>query len=252
MKIAAAVSLCMMIACSPASASDADANYSRGNQAYQNGNYQAAIKAYSQILETGYESWEVYYNLGNAYYKMGDIGRAILNYERAKKLEPKNEDINHNLEIANLAVVDRIQEIPQFFLFAWFSSVAHFFSLGLLGGIVLALYFALTLLIILRLFANSVSVRKVAVVAIIFIGSICLLFVGIFSLRVIENERRNEAIVLANKVDVRSAPDANGTVVFTLHEGVKLEIYDRSLDWVKIRLADGKLGWLHNDVIAKI
>jgi len=175
-----------------------------------------------------------------------------LNYERAKKLEPKNEDIIHNLEIANLAVVDRIQEIPQFFMVAWISSFAHLFNLGVLGGIVLALYLTLTVLFILRLFSNSAAVKRITFVSLFLIGFVFVLFAGIFSFRIIENETRNEAIVLADKVNVKSAPDVNGTVVFTLHEGVKLEVQDKSLDWVRVRLADGKLGWLRNDVIAKI
>jgi len=219
---------------------------------YQEGDYKAAVAAYSKILDAGYESWEVYYNLGNAYYKEGNIGRAILNYERAKRFAPKNEDIAHNLEIANLAVVDRIQEIPPFFLFAWISSFAHVFSLNWLGGIVLTLYLSLTVFIILWLFAKTARLKKVSLLAISISGLFLMFFTGIFSYRIIENETRTEAVVLADKVDVKSAPDANGTNVFTLHEGVKLEIRDSALDWVQIRLADGKVGWLRDEAIAKI
>lgn len=233
-------------------AGEADAYFMQGNQLYQESDYQAAISAYSKILNAGYESWEVYYNLGNAYYKQGNIGRAILNYERAKRLAPKNEDIDHNLEIANLAVVDRIQEIPPFFLFAWISSFAHAFSLSWLGGIVLTLYLCLTVLVILRLFVETARLKRMSFFAITVAGLFLILFSGIFSYRIIENETRTEAVVLADKVDVKSAPDANGTNVFTLHEGVKLEVRDRSLDWVQIRLADGKVGWLRDEVIAKI
>lgn len=79
-----------------------------------------------------------------------------------------------------------------------------------------------------------------------------MVFSGIFSLRIIDHETKSEAVVIATKVDIKSAPDEGGTDVFILHEGVKVEIKDRSLDWVKIQLADGKIGWLKSGKIEEI
>lgn len=96
-------------------AGEADAFFVKGNEYYKNEDYGAAIEEYQKIIDAGYESWEVYYNLGNAYFKERQLGRAILNFERAKKLSPKNEDLKYNLELVNLSIADRIQEIPRFF-----------------------------------------------------------------------------------------------------------------------------------------
>ena len=89
-----------------------------GDQAYLNGSIDSAITTYESILAQEYESAEVYFNLGNAYYKSKDIANTILNYERALKLAPNDEDIQFNLRLANLRTVDKIEAVPEFKLFS--------------------------------------------------------------------------------------------------------------------------------------
>lgn len=91
----------------------------QGNQYYQKQQYDKAIQDYSKVLNEGYESSELYYNLGNAYFRKGNLGFAILNYEKALKLSPGDEDIQHNLALANSRTIDRINTLPDFFLFQW-------------------------------------------------------------------------------------------------------------------------------------
>ncbi|MFQ5864859.1 MAG: tetratricopeptide repeat protein [bacterium] len=229
-----------------------DSYFLKGNEYYQQGEYKAAIEEYEKIVNIGYESWEVYYNLGNAYFKDRQIGRAILNFERAKRLNPKNEDINFNLELANLSVVDRIPQMPQFFLFAWSSKVVHLFSLYTLGVITIAIYLLWIMTILLHIFLKSGRIRRYTTVSVGIASILFVIFTGLFSARIYENETKIEGIVVTDKVDVRSAPHEAGTEVFTLHQGVKVEIKDRSGEWAKIRLSDGKVGWLRQEVIEKI
>ncbi|MFQ5771911.1 MAG: tetratricopeptide repeat protein [bacterium] len=233
-------------------ASEIEALFIKANEYYQNGDYKAAIAEYSKIHDLGYESWEVYYNLGNAYYKDRQIARAILNFERAKKLNPKNEDIQFNLELANLTVADRIPQLPALFIFTWLSNIAQLFSMQMLGAITLAVYLSMTVIIFIRIFFKSNRFKRASFVAIIFATILLLFFSGIFFYRVYENETKIEAIVLVDKVDVKSAPDEAGTELFALHAGVKVQIKDRSNNWIKIRLNDGKVGWLKDDIIEKI
>src|SRR3978361_2157821 len=68
--------------------------FEKGNTAYAKAQYDQAIKSYLQIVNSGNQSAAVYYNLGNAYYKTGDISSALLYFEKAHKLSPGDEDIN--------------------------------------------------------------------------------------------------------------------------------------------------------------
>lgn len=235
-----------------ATADESETLYIRANEHYQKSDYNAAIAEYQKILNLGYESWEVYYNLGNSYYKNDDIAHAIINYERARKLDPKNEDINFNLELANLSVVDRIPQLPKFLLYAWISRLASLISLQGLGIFAASFYVLFAAVVILRMLLRSGQSARLANVITIVVAAGLVVFSGLFLIRVYENESIVEAIVVTDKVDVASAPAGAGTDLFTLHEGVKLQIQDRSGSWLKIRLADGKIGWLPDDTIERI
>jgi len=232
-------------------ANDVEVFFVKGNEFYQDGNYKGAIEEFEKILNSDYESWEVYYNLGNAYFKDGQTAKAILNFERAKKLHPKDEDINYNLELANLAIVDRIQELPRFFLFKWLSNIAHSINLKVLGGITVSLYLLLILITIFRIYLKSPQLKRTVFVSLIAASITLTVFTGLFVIRIFETETKVEAIVIIDKVDVKSAPGGL-TEVFTLHEGVKVQIKDHSENWVKIHLADGKIGWLETKVLKQI
>ena len=226
-----------------------DGFFVAGNEDYQGGDYDAAIAEYNRILHAGYAGLEVYYNLGNAYYKQGKLGLAIVNYERARKLDPENEDVNYNLDLARLAAVDKIQQLPRFFLSEWLHRVSHAMSLRLLGYLAVGLYLTLMILLILGAAWRRIRTVRGMFAALMIDGVLLAALAGMFLSRVYENETTVEAIVLAQKVDVKSAPDLSGTDVFSLHEGVKVNIRDRSLSWVKIQLADGKVGWLQMNAV---
>ncbi|MDZ7342222.1 MAG: tetratricopeptide repeat protein [candidate division KSB1 bacterium] len=218
--------------------------FDQANQLYQQEQYQQAIDKYLEIRNSGYESWQLYYNLGNAYYKTRDLGRAILNYERALKLNPKNEDIKFNLDLANLQVVDKIVVPPQFFMFKILSDLKNLWSLKTLTFLTLFFYLLLTGLIIMRILLRDIRVQRIVRIAWI-PALILLLLVGtIFIVRIHEDSTLHYAIVLVDKIDVLSSPDDQGTELFALHRGVKLQIEASRADWAKIRLADGKIGWI--------
>ena len=96
--------------------------FEEGNAAYNEGDYEQALALYGNIEESGLESAELYYNMGNTYYKMKKYPMSILYYEKALKLAPGDEDIRTNLEIANLAVVDKINVLPQSFFVRWWNN----------------------------------------------------------------------------------------------------------------------------------
>ena len=134
--------------------------FQKANQAYQNQNFQQAIELYQNILGQGYQATEIYYNLGNAFFRLNNLGQAILNYEKALKLNPNDPDIRYNLELANLRVVDRLELPPRFFLFEWWDSLKTYFSLTQLTRLVAILFTLSILLLVLWLFIRRYRLRR--------------------------------------------------------------------------------------------
>lgn len=88
-----------------------ESSWQSANQFYSDGNYEDAVNQYESILNSGYESSELYFNLGNAYFKLNQIPSAILYYEKARKLAPEDEQINFNLSLANSRIVDKMEPL---------------------------------------------------------------------------------------------------------------------------------------------
>ena len=100
----------------------------QANQSYAESNFETAVQLYDSVLTLGYESAGLYFNLGNAYFKLKDIPSAILYYEKAKKLDPNDEDIRFNLELANSRIIDKMEPLPEFFLRSWLRAVRDMLS----------------------------------------------------------------------------------------------------------------------------
>jgi len=213
-------------------------------QYYADRKYEKAIEAYQKILDDGYESAELYYNLGNAYYKSNKIPYAILNYERAKKLNPKDEDINFNLKLANTHVVDKIDVIPEFFLTSWWGDLINTMSSNKWAIISMAAFvIALTGLLIFFL-SKVVLLRQIG-----FWGGILLLVVAAFTFnfsrkQYIKTQSTPQAIIVTPSVVVKSSPSDGGTELFLIHEGLKVTVTDKLGSWREIKLSDGNEGWI--------
>ena len=223
--------------------------YKTASQQYKAGQFDQAAADYEKILNQGYRSADVYYNLGNCYYKLKTLNKAIVNYERALKLAPQDEDIQHNLTIANAHVVDKIVPVPTLaILNAWNSFVSikssNSWAWLAIGFIWLALiFFAIYLFVGIRTVSLS-------------LGSLFLIASVIFIVFAVKQSNKEQqadaAILMVTNQYVKSAPDANGNDQFMLHEGVKFQILDRVGEWSKIRLADGKVGWIERSAYEKI
>ncbi|MFZ5518764.1 MAG: tetratricopeptide repeat protein [Candidatus Zhuqueibacterota bacterium] len=220
--------------------------FETANKFFEEKKFSDAIAAYQEILKNGYESWQVYYNLGNAYYKTGQNGRAILNYERAMRMNPESEDLLFNLELANLTVVDKVVTPPRFLLdeIVPVLKSLQLWNVGTLGWYVISFYFVMTVLIILKIFSRGAGAYSFLNVALTIIVVVLIIVSSLFFIRLHDETSSRYAIVLEKKVDVMGSPDEQGTDLFSLHEGVKIKVEAFNNQWAKIRLADGKIGWL--------
>jgi tetratricopeptide (TPR) repeat protein len=218
--------------------------FDEANQAYQAGRFADAIQKYEAVLQAGSLSGEVFYNLGNAYYKSGNIAKAILNYERAMKLTPNDDDLRHNLQLANLNITDKIEPAPRLFVWDWWDKAKSAFSLNAITWLSYILYALTALSAIIAVLARSYAARRAGFLAgvvsvALFAMSVVIFFGTLDALR-----NSTAAIVTANITTVKNSPDAKSTDAFVLHSGVKVFITDKVNDWMKIRLADGKVGWM--------
>jgi len=216
----------------------------KGNLSYMSGDYEMAIKEYQALIDTGYESAELYYNLGNAYYKSNKFTMALVNYERASLLDPDDEEIQHNLEMARQLVVDKIDKLPEFLPGLWYRQFIWLLKTDQWAYISMIAFPVSLLLFLLYFFVRSIGLRKAA-----FWLAMVVMFISVsafvFSYNLKEFVYDNSyAIIITPSVTIKSSPDESGTELFQLHEGTKVEIIDQLGDWKEIKLSDGNVGWL--------
>lgn len=231
-----------------AAQTDLRALMEQGNAAYQAGNYQEALRLYQNILQEGATSGELCFNLGNAYFRLGDMGRAILYYERARRLLPRSESVSFNLRLANLYVKDRIEVPPPFFLYRWYKHLTDSMTArgwGLLLS--LLLFFSALLTLVCQWFELKFTrvLKKIALM----LAVVGLLVLTPFISRYNYEANSREAIVLSPVVTCLAAPQLGSTELFVVHCGTKVKILGTDGEWYKIELLDGKQGWaLQRDV----
>ena len=100
-----------LVAWSPGPLAAQEAFFDEGNRRYREGDYAGAVELYGRILESGVESGELHYNLGNAWFRLGELGPAILHYERARRIMPRDDDLGTNLELARSLTVDQVTPV---------------------------------------------------------------------------------------------------------------------------------------------
>jgi tetratricopeptide (TPR) repeat protein len=218
--------------------------FKKANDHYMKEEYSTAIDKYEELLEQGYKTSELYYNLGNAYFKSNMIPSAILNFERAKKLAPGDEDINFNLKIANLQTIDKITPMPEPFFREWWHGIKGILSSGMWGAASVVAFWIGAFAFITFLYSGSTSIKKISfALASVFIIVTFVSFIFAFQTY---NEEVNvkEAIVFAESSYVKTSPDEASTDLVILHEGTKLTVLDSLGEWKKIKLPDGNIGWI--------
>ena len=234
----------LFIIISAISRADSNSIMQTANEYYKNNRYQLAIEEYNKLILDGFEGTSLYYNLGNAHYRLGKVGYAILYYEKALKLSPNDEDVKHNLALAKLNLQDKVDTLPPFFIFNLWEGLLASFSVT---GWTIIVYIVFILLLIVSLayfFSRNVSEQRIS----FFSGAglaIALVF-AIILLVVKMNKEYNvkDGIIVETAVVVKSSPDYSSKDSFQIHEGLKVTLEDQVDNWVKIRLNDGKIGWI--------
>jgi tetratricopeptide (TPR) repeat protein len=220
--------------------------FEQGNKQYANENYSVAISLYDSILTSGSESSELYYNLGNCHYKTNDWANAIWHYEKSLQLN-NNEKTIHNLELAKLKIIDRIEPLPQLFYKKWWITLTQTLSTQVWQILTL---FGIGLIFILQLISQFTSLKSKLITKILSAIAVIILLITQTSYH--NNFTKKEAIIFSETITVNSAPTSSSTNLFTLHAGSKVEITDVIGDWVNIKIANGNSGWIAQNSIKEL
>lgn len=227
-------------------------DFRRGNALYEQGDYEGAAAAYSAVLAAGFESAALYFNLGNARYRLGQLGPAVLNYERAIRIEPGNDDVRANLALVNGQLADRIEPLARFWLLQAFDRWLALWPRGAVERAAASCWLlfgaALSLRILGRPRRGGRTLRGIAWAT----GAATIALVGTLAAKQGGWGRPEEAVVMVHEVHAVSAPSDDGLTLFAIHEGTKVRIDRRSGDWVEIVLADGRVGWMEAGVLEAI
>ena len=211
---------------------------------YSKQQYKQSIISYEKILAEGNTSSNLYYNLGNAYYKDNQLGKAIYYYELAKKLNPNDDDIKNNLQLANSKIIDKIESKENFFAGAIKSGIYTLFSTNgwarvNIISLVLGLAFIFLFIISKNIFLKRTGFWLGTICTISFFASFSVGYAALHNLN-----KKTQAIVTSQVVQVLNAPTSHGKSKFSLHEGTKLTVLSTNDEWTSIQLANGNEGWI--------
>jgi tetratricopeptide (TPR) repeat protein len=222
-----------------------DSLFSAANRFYQQENYEKALEYYQQIEKQQLESAELYFNMANIYYKTNQVAPSVYYYEKALQLSPNDQDIKFNLEFAKAMVLDNIDPLPKSLGQKFIDVIVLRFTYETWAKISVSLAFVFAILFLLYHFSYS-TVKK----RIYFVTSILtVILVTTFLFFTYRNkhyvDNNIQAIIFSSQADVKSAPTGSSDVYFELHEGTKVLVLETLDNWKKIKIADGKMGWIN-------
>ena len=220
--------------------------FEEGNTAYNNGDFFKAVTLYEQTLLTGKHSASLYFNLGNAYYRLNKVAESIYNYEKARQLDPENEDFKVNSAFAQNMTIDAIEPLPESQLSQIQNSLYALASASIWSKIIVLFVWLFAIFFSIYLLNKTIKLKRLFFVLSLFS---LILFLSSFTIKFFANaeqENKKYAIIFSNEINIWSEPNLRAEIQFTLHEGTKVELLDSLDEWKKIRIANGSEGWIKN------
>jgi len=217
--------------------------FSTANKLYEQGQYEQAAKSYIDVLKTNPVA-EIHYNLGNCYYKMGQMGQAVLHYERALLLKPDYDQARENLNVANTRIVDKVDSSARKNLSSYWNKVLQETGSATFGLICIILWFIATIAFVLFVLSRIPLLKKIGFFSglLTSLAALVFLYLSLSAQHAIDENKW--AIITNEKVDAYTEPKENGTAAFVLHEGTKVHINSRQGDWLEVSIQSGATGWM--------
>ena len=217
----------------------------KANALYESGDYASAIETYQQVIDGGMRHSAVYYNLGNAYCRSGDLGRAVLNYERARRLAPRDEDIRANLAFARTQVADQLPIAEDGAVWAALTGWHRALTVNEIAWVAWALFVALCALGVVGFLSHR---RRPGLISASVIGIVLALALASLGFKVY-GLNQDHAVIVAPEVGVYSGPDDTYMLEFTLHAGTMMTIEEEREDWVRGEISGDFQGWLPAEAV---
>jgi tetratricopeptide (TPR) repeat protein len=223
----------------------------KANSLYNESAFDSALVLYKDIVEQGYSSSTLYYNIGNTYYKLRNYPLAIYYYEKSLKLDPNNDDTKHNIEIAQLFLTDKIEAVPELFIKTWWNNLSNTFTLNLWSIITLVLIGLLLTCLFFYITAKTRGLKKSMFFICLFLLVFTICSFSISAKKYNYISTNNEGIIIIPTITIKSSPSNSSVDLFVLHEGSKVKILDNADGWEKIKIANGSIGWLPASSVIK-
>ena len=253
--LAVALALAAMVALFPtiaAQSSNAEA-MALGNGLYEAGSYSEAVEVYEELVARGVRSGALYYNLGNAYFKLGELGRAILNYRRALRVDPGDGDIESNLKLARDMTIDRLEPPEKGLVSSLSSPSRRLLTQDQTAVTALVFCAALVLLLLGAAFVRGATARRAVRNGAFVAGGLMLLSLAALAGHVLGVDDESDAVVVESEVDLKSGPGAQYVSEVTLHSGAEVTTIESRGAWTRLALPVGELqGWVTNRAVERV
>lgn len=224
--------------------------FKKGNTFYKEGKYKEAIEEYKNIKNT--ENADLYFNMANSYYKLNEVASAIYYYEKALKTNPSHSGAKSNLVFAKRMTIDAIDPLPKTFLQRLSKQTIQQLNYNT-WAMASAISSLLFVLLFLMYFFSKTSRKKIWWFNLSIFAISCTVLSVLFAYHTynIEKQKRS-AIIFSPSVEIKNAPTQTGDAVFELHEGTKVQLLDELDGWKKIKIANGKEGWINEESLREI
>jgi tetratricopeptide (TPR) repeat protein len=218
------------------------------NALYKDGRFAEAAREYEQVLQAGVESGNLYFNLGNAYFKAGERGKAILNYERARRFLPTDADLAANLSYAQS--LTGAEPCPP----ALWPRLAFPFARRLATSRLVWLTSAAysVLFAILAAYRLWPSRPRALVYLSAAVAVVVLLTATSLAHQVLAGWQQQAVVVVDGESPARFEPSASGTLHFVLKEGSRVDVTDQREGWMQVTRCDGRRGWIERAALADL
>ncbi len=242
--------LAFFVVCRSASAIDAEELFARGNQSYDSAQFLDAIAAYSEILDSGLESAALYYNLGNAYFESEDLGHAALNYLRAQRLDPSDEDIRDNLNFAKAFVTVQMEGVRLNPISDMLESFTGGWSLGRWGWLSTLALAVFCLAAIAHIF--SFAPPRLMRLTIAGFGTVFLCMVLLTTFKYQSEFSADRAVVVLPDLPVSDKSASDGDLEFVASAGLEVEILNSSNGFYFVLFENKRRGWLRAAAVERL
>jgi len=227
----------------------AEPAFDKSVAAYQKGDYKSAAVALEELVDSGKESAAVYYNLGNAYFKSNRKARAAWAYERALRLDPRDEDIRVNLAALRKQLQDKYEEPFEPGFVGWVAARIAPVRSDELAIAFAALVGFFSILILAGAFVRGLRKTLLRIAPIAFF--VAFLLAAALYVRATA-EKDESAVIAEREIYIRYGPTQDSTKAFLLHEGAKVHILKESGDWRWIRYGQSQKGWISKESLLVI